>query len=189
MYAWYDGLRKGRVFVTTGPLVELTVNSHPPGDDVAIPASGGAVDVEAHVRSILPLAQVLPVFNGNAIETLAPAGDRTRLDFRKSYPVHESGWFHLRAEGKPAERYPLDTGYLQGFTNPVWVTVGGRPVRNRAAAEYSLRWIDRLRQLAEGWPGWRSAKEKTHVFSQFDQARRVYQRLAAEADSVSSGTR
>ena len=28
--AWFEGLRKGRAFVTTGPLVELTVNGRCP---------------------------------------------------------------------------------------------------------------------------------------------------------------
>lgn len=30
-------------------------------------------------------------------------------------------------------------------------------------------------------PGWRSTKEKDHVYGQFEEARNVYRRLAAEA--------
>ena len=33
--------------------------------------------------------------------------------------------------------------------HPVWVMVGDAPVRSRAAADYSVRWIDRLRDMAE----------------------------------------
>ncbi len=39
--AWFEGVRRGRAFVTTGPLVELTVNGRMPGDEVKLPASGG----------------------------------------------------------------------------------------------------------------------------------------------------
>src|SRR5438270_5418103 len=34
--AWFEGLRKGRAFVTTGPLVQLTVNGTIPGDEIAM---------------------------------------------------------------------------------------------------------------------------------------------------------
>ena len=179
--AWFEGLRKGRAFVSTGPLVELTVNGMMPGEEVALPAGGGDVEVAGRVRSITPLETVTLVFNGEAIETIPLSGDRTSAEFRKTLKAARSGWYHLRAEGKPAERYPLDTSFAQGFTNPVWVTVGGRPVRNRAAAEYCLRWIDKLQQMAEAWPGWRSQKEKDHVYAQFDEARAVYRRFLAEA--------
>jgi len=184
--AWLEGLRKGHAFVTTGPLVELTVDGHIPGESVQLATAGGSVDVEAHVRSITPLEKILLLFNGEVLEEFTPTGDRSRFDLAKSYPVRESGWFHLRAEGSSEERHPLDASYAQGFTNPVWVHVDGKPVRSRAAAEYSLRWIDKLREMAEAWPGWRSEKEKAHVFAQFDEARRIYQSFLSEGTSVSS---
>ncbi len=79
------------------------------------------------------------------------------------------------------ERAPLDVAYAQAFTNPVWITVGGQPPRDAEAAEYGIRWIDKLQELAEAWPGWRSDRERLHVFGQFDEARAVYRRFAAEA--------
>ena len=92
-----------------------------------------------------------------------------------------SGWIHLRAEGDPEERFPLDAAYAQAFTNPVWFTVGGRPVRDAQAAAYGLAWIDELQGQSEAWSGWRSQSEKDHVYAQYDEARSVYRRLQAEA--------
>jgi Tol biopolymer transport system component len=181
MHAWLDGMRAGHAFVTNGPLVELTVNGSLPGETVALPPPGGAVDVQAHVRSIVPLQNATLYFNGRAVEEIPLSGDRRSADFSKTLQVTSSGWYHLRAEGAPADRFPLDTAYPQGFTNPVWVTVGSQPVRSRASAQYALNWIDKLQKLAEAWPGWRSQKEKDHVYAQFDEARRVYRRLASEA--------
>ena len=54
-------------------------------------------------------------------------------------------------------------------------------IRNRASAEYFMRWIDTLRKMADEWPMWRSQKERDHVFAQFAEARKVYEKLAAEA--------
>jgi hypothetical protein len=175
MEAWFEGLRNGHAFVTTGPLVELTVNGRIPGEEVELASGGGSVDVEAHVRSITPLEKVLLMFNGRVLEEFPLSGERKGFDLAKSYPVQESGWFHLRAEGKAGERFPLDAEYAQGFTNPIWVHLDGKPVRSAAAAEYSVKWIDKLRAMAEAWPGWRSEKEKQHVFAQFEEAKKIYQ--------------
>ena len=179
MHAWLEGMRSGRAFVTNGPLVELSVNGSLPGESVSI-APGGAVHVRTQVRSIVPLEKVTLYFNGEPVEDIALAADRRSADFQKTLSVARSGWYHVRAEGAPADRFPLDTAYPQGFTNPVWVIAGDQPVRSRAAAEYALRWIDKLQHLAEAWPGWRSPRERHYVFAQFEEAREIYRRLANE---------
>jgi Tol biopolymer transport system component len=181
MDAWLSGMRGGRAFVTNGPLVELSVNGMLPGETVSLPAGGGRVSVQARVRSIVPLQTVTLLFNGKPVEEIPLTDDKQSADFERTLSVSASGWYHLRAEGAPADRFPLDTGYPQGFTNPVWITVGDRPVRDRASAEYSLKWIDKLQQLADAWPGWRSQQEKAHVFGQLNDARTVYRQRLKEA--------
>jgi hypothetical protein len=181
MHAWLDGMRSGRAFVTNGPLVELTVNGAVPGETIAVPQGGGPVEVQTQVRSIVPLQDVTLFFNGQPLEKIPLSADRRSVDFRKTVRLPKSGWLHVRAEGAPTDRFPLDTSYAQGFTNPVWVIAGNQPVRDRAAADYALRWIDKLQKMADAWPGWRSTKEKDHVYGQFEEARQVYRRLASEA--------
>jgi TolB protein len=189
MRAWFDGLRQGKSFVTNGPLLELTINGAMPGEEVRLPAGGGSVELEARLRSIVPLEKVFLVGNGRVIEELQLEAGRRTLHSKKPLKVLQSGWYHLRAEGKPGERYPLDAAYALAFTNPIWITVGEQPVRSKAAAEYCLQWIDKLKALAEAWPGWRSQREKDHVYAQFEEARRVYQRLAAEAAAAAGEKR
>jgi TolB protein len=184
---FWDGIQRGRAFVTTGPLVELTVGGKGAGDSLAL-AAPGAVEVRAWVRSITPLQRVTLIQNGRVVRELPLDSTRTRVDVTASVPVDRSGWLHLRAEGSAAERFPLDALYAQAFTNPVWVTVGGQPVRDRASAAYALKWIDMLQLMADAWPGWASAPEKRHVFGQFDEARRVWRRLADEAPAGTDTT-
>jgi hypothetical protein len=164
-----------------GPLVELTVNDRMPGDEIKLPAEGGEVSVVARVQSITPLESVTLVWNGEVVEKIPLSADRKGAQLTKKLKVTRSGWYHLRAEGNPKERYPLDAEFAQAFTNPVWVTVGDRPVRSAAAATYCLKWIDKLQQMAEAWPGWRSQQEKDHVFAQFDEARSVYRKFREES--------
>jgi Tol biopolymer transport system component len=181
MHAWLQGMKQGRAFVTNGPLVEVSVNGMLPGDTVRLPAGGGPVRVQARVRSVVPVEKATIFFNGQPVEDVPLSADRKTADLDKALTVTVSGWYHLRVEGGTADRFPLDTAYPQAFTNPVWVTVGDRPVRDRASAEYSLKWIDKLQQLADAWPGWRSQKEKDHVYGQFDEARAVYRQRMREA--------
>ena len=100
-------------------------------------------------------------FNGQAVEHIALGSDRRRLNF-KSDNSAQKRWYHVRAEGAAGDRFPLDTSYPQGFTNPVWVTVGITD-SHRASAEYSLRWIDRLK-LAEACEE-AFVERKSHVYA------------------------
>jgi hypothetical protein len=178
---FFEQLRKGHAFVSTGPLVELTINRRIAGEEVRLPAGGGEVEVSARVRSITPVTAASLVFNGEVVDKVTLAADRLSADYTKTLKVSRSGWYHLRVEGTESERFPLDTSFAQAFTNPVWITVGDQPVRHRASAEYALKWIDNLQAQAEAWPGWRSQREKAHVYAQFDEARAVYRRFLAEA--------
>ena len=184
MHAWFEALKNGHAFVSTGPLTELTVNGAMPGETAQVSAGGGSVEISAKVRSITPLSKVWLVYNGEIVREIPLGRDRKNIDFTDSIEVSDSGWFHLRAEGERDERQPLDADYAQAFTNPVWVLVGGEPVRDADSADYSLRWIDKLQAMAEEWPGWRSQKEKDHVYEQFAAARAIYRQLKVEAQTL-----
>ena len=177
---WLAGLRRGASFVTNGPLVDLRVETARPGGEVALDGPG-TVSVSVEVSSIVPLARVWLVADGEAVREIPLAPDRRGATFRGDVPVTRSGWIHLRAEGEESERFPLDSPYAQAFTNPVWVTVGGRPPRDAASARYGMAWMDRLRELASAWPGWRSRREIDHVMGQVAEARAVYEALLGEA--------
>ena len=77
--------------------------------------------------------------------------------------------------------FPVENSRPLAVTNPVYVIVGGQPVRHRASAEYFVKWIDVLTTMAEGHPGWRSDREKAHVLGQFKEARDIFVQRAAEA--------
>lgn len=184
MHAWFEGLKNGHAFVTTGPLTELTINDAMPGQTAQLPEGGGSVDVDLRVRSITPVSRVWLVHNGETVREIPLGRNRNDIEYSGTVDVSRSGWFHLRAEGTKAERLPLDAHYAQAFTNPVWVSVGGRPVRDAKSAEYSIRWIDKLQAMAEEWPGWRSQQEKDHVYQQFAEAKSIYVQFAADAQAL-----
>jgi len=178
--SWLEGLREGRSFVTSGPLLRLSVDGRSPGERIAM-RTARPVQVQSTLRSIVPLDYVEVVWNGKVVHTERLTGDRTEMDLDIELPITQSGWLHVRTIGNPSEGFPLDVGVAQAFTNPVWIDVDAQPVRDVAAAEYGIEWIDTLRALAEEWPGWRSEHEKAHVYAQFDEARAIYEGLLQEA--------
>jgi len=170
---WVEAVRKGRTFVTNGPLLRLEVDGRIPGDEIHLPDEGGSVEVSGRVDSIVPLEKMELIFNGKVIETA------TISPFRKRLPITQSGWFTLRASNSKAQ-HPIDDSYVVGETSPVYVYKGSQAIRSKADAEYFLKWIDDITRQAQEHPGWRSDREKRHVLGQFQQARRVFEQRAVE---------
>ncbi len=170
--AWLDGLRKGTTFMTTGPLLDFKVDGKLPGSDIRLPAGGGSVRFEALYASVPPLSKVVIYRNGKEWKTVPPSG------LREAIPVTESGWYAMYAEGAPYAL--LDAEWPQALTNCIRVYVGDGKIRNKASAEYFIRWVDKLEGMGRAYPFWRSEREKAHVFAQFEEARKVYRALAAE---------
>jgi TolB protein len=173
---WMKAMLAGRGFVTNGPLIEFTVNGRMPGEELALPA-GREVKIETTVTSAAPLERVDLIRNGEVLQSYPLKGAR---DFGLTFSTPEvstSGWYSVRAIGAP-RTFPVENTRPQAQTNPVYVIVDGQPIRDRASAEYFVRWIDRLTEMAAAHPGWRSDKEKAHVLGQFAEARAIYQERA-----------
>ena len=174
---WVDAVKRGRTFVTNGPLLKLEVDGRMPGDEIRLPDQGGSVQVEASVESIVPLEKLELFFNGKPIETLVLNGRRGALS--KRIPISSSGWFTLRAShSKP--QHPVDDSYIVGETSAIYVYKGKEEIRSRADAEYFVRWIDNLTKQAKEHQGWRSDREREHVLGQFLEARRIMEQRAKE---------
>jgi hypothetical protein len=177
--AWIDAVGSGRSFISNGPLVEFRVNQHIPGESVRLPAGGGPLELEARIWSWLPLSRAVVWHNGKPWKEVTLNSDRLTADWRSKADLSASGWFSLTVEG---ERAPGGDGsYPQAVSNPVRVYVGDQKIRNRQSAEYFIKWIDKLRGMAEQWPAWRSQAEKDRVFAQFEKAKAVYAQRAREA--------
>jgi hypothetical protein len=184
--SWFDALRKGRTFFTGGPLLDLEVGGKAPGDAVNLQAAG-TVRLRARVWSIVPLSRVVIYRNGEPWREVpvdasfwsAQPANRPCVELETDVAVDRSSWFTLYAEGPHSD--VLDVRFPQAETNAVRVYVGDQKIRNRESAEYFIRWINKLTRMADQWPGWRSDRERKHVFSQFTEARAVYERLVQEA--------
>lgn len=171
---YVEAIRRGRTFVTNGPLLAFTVDGAIPGDEVQLPEGKETVEVNASAKSIVPIEKLDVYFNGKVIAS----SDGSPI--RKRIPIDRSGWITIRATNTKPQA-PVDDTYIVAETSPVYVYKGGRPIRSREDAAYFLGWIDDITKQAQAHPGWRSDKERSHVLGQFQQARQVFEERVRES--------
>ncbi|HMC67086.1 MAG TPA: CehA/McbA family metallohydrolase, partial [Gemmataceae bacterium] len=175
--AWIDGLRKGRSFVTNGPMLELTLDGQALGDVVKI-SGPRKLKIAARARSFLPLAKVELVYNGQVAATLSLSKDDRSATFDDLLDLDRSGWIALRASGPGRPDSPAPS--LFAHTAPIYVEVADAPVRSRTDALFFLAWIDDLAVLFRTRDRVPNAELRRHVLEQLEAARAVYARIAKE---------
>jgi TolB protein len=170
-----DSLKAGRSFATNGPLLEFSIENRGVGQELALPA--GSHEVAAHVslRSNVPVDHLEIIGNGEIVQEVPLAGDRTRVSVDLRLPVRRSGWYLLRARTDRAV-YPVLDLYPYATTSPVYVMVGGEPIRSTEDAEYFMAWIDRLIEGATRHTGWNGKEEQGRVLAMLAKARAEFER-------------
>jgi Tol biopolymer transport system component len=178
---WVEAVRKGRTFVTNGPIIRTTVNGEIAGSEIRLPVEGGRVTVQGRIDSIVPLDKIELFVNGQVAATIPwPAGEQG-LSFSRQVDMKRSSWITVRASAARAS-HPIDDSYIVGESGPVYVICGDRKIRSAADARYFVEWIDDITRQAEAHPGWRSDKEKSHVLGQFAEARKIMSDRAGDPD-------
>jgi hypothetical protein len=200
---WTQGIKEGRSYVSDGRshLVDFRV------DNVNVGESGGErnldapgnVKVKARVAAYLDpkpspeavaihdrklsdkpywdierariggtrTVPVEVVVNGKAVDKKVIEADGTFQDIAFDVPIERSSWVTLRV-------------YPSSHTNPVWVLVGGKPVRaSKRSAEWCLKGVDQCWSQKE--PRIRDG-EKEAAKKAFDVAREAYMRILSETD-------
>ena len=164
---WTEDFRAGRAFVTSGPLVFLKVNGKEPGDEIRLGDGNHKLSVEVEVKSIMPILDVELLWKGKPIKTVkGEAGQRT-LRFTMPAEVTESGWFGVQTRAQYG-RTPIRRPFPFAATMPVWVIVGGKPVRSREDADFFVQWMDKSLARAMQESAWNNDQER-------EDTRRLYQ--------------
>jgi hypothetical protein len=135
---WAAAVRAGRTFSTTGPLIDVSVEGRRIGETIDLPASGGAVEVQARAECVWPLGEIEIVCNGQAVAAeQAPQGAKV-LRVSAKVPVSGSGWIAARCTGW--QKHP--GRYLAAHTSPVYLRCGQGRAFNGRAAEHMLSLVE-----------------------------------------------
>ena len=125
--AWTRAVRAGRTFLSGGPILRLRIDGREIGDTVQL-SGAGTVSVEASAESVLPIASLQLVMNGEVVaETVDPSAVR-RLELRAEVPVEEDSWLAARCGGAsywdgPAHR-DVWGRRIFAHTSPLYVACG-----------------------------------------------------------------
>jgi TolB protein len=178
MTAYLDAVRRGRSFVSTGPMLDLKVAGQAPGGVVA--AGVRSVDWTLDAASPTPVETVELLVNGRVVwssEGLTAAGLR-RYSGRIDVP--EGGWIAARIHGGPSA-WPTQDSYPFAHTAPVWLGRAGStdPAARRAAAADLERWMDvASKRLAIGYPDEAGVRLK----ARFETARTTLHTIRSEGN-------
>jgi hypothetical protein len=174
--SWLRGLSAGRSFVTTGPMLFVTLDGHDPGHSFqqADPAAR-EYRLSGTAASGIPLSRIEIVVNGAVAHTVIPANRPTDRGGYES-PINTllrldgSSWVAVRCfEDRPDHRVRF------AHSGPFHVEVAGRPLRPRRAEVDYL--IDRVEsQIARS-----TAVLPAPALEEYREAVRIYRGIAATA--------
>lgn len=160
-FAWWEGLRAGRVFVTNGPLLTIKANDELPGHQFSATAGPQRITVTGLLRSADSIAKLEVIWNGDVIKEL-PLTESAEQEINVNFECQGPGWFVIRAvTNKEATLRFAMTGpfYVEGADQP-------RPLI-RESAEFFLDWSrerrDELARLLKG-------SERDEVVAEHDKA-------------------
>jgi hypothetical protein len=199
--SWVEGLRDGRTYVSDGKshLMDFQINDllvGSKGSEIKL-ESPGTVRVKARVaarlneqsnekirslrydkppywdieRARVGQTREVPVeviVNGEPVAKRNIPADGSVRDMNFEVPIKRSSWVALRI-------------LPSSHTNPIFVTVGGQPVRaSRKSAEWLLKAVDQCwsQKVTRIRPGERPEAEKA-----YDHARQVYRQIISESES------
>ena len=174
---WIDNLKKGRSFVSNGPMLELTIDGKALGETIKVNGHE-KVRVKASARSQYPLAKVELIHNGKVAATLPLAKDEQSATLDQQIELKGSGWYALRASGPGHPDSVVPAVYAH--TAPIYIDIAVSVLRSREDALFFLAWIDDLAVMVRTRDRIPDTKLRQHVDDQLDAARRVYARIAKE---------
>ncbi len=141
--AWINGLKTGRSFVTTGPMLFATANGEDPGHNfksLARSTNRQPFAVNGEVVGVEPVDRIEVVVNGEVVRALHPNSRRGQSGahqsfFEETVQLEGSGWIAVRCwEARGQGRFRF------AHTAPWFVEVEGRPLRpRREEAEFLVR--------------------------------------------------
>lgn len=132
---WKSGLEAGHTFVTSGPMLELTVNGHIPGDSIDL-KKGETLEITARAignAEEVPLQSLKIIAHGNILQEVKagqPGQSRQELNLNLTLTPEHGLWIAARARA--------DTLQV-AHTTPVYITVNGDGFHN---PETSGRYLD-----------------------------------------------
>jgi hypothetical protein len=173
--AWIEAVRRGRTFVTNGPLLKLTVDDQGPGSVLAAEPAGQTVRIRAEAQSVVPFDQLEVLVNGHLQASKSPSGNRQAAAVETEVRLTQSAWIVARCWGR--DYVAGDLGQcVYAHTSPVWVENGVRSLRPDARNDAPLQAIlARTKEWVQQHARCSSAQHRLRLEAVLESASRALQ--------------
>ena len=153
---WLEGLKVGSSFITKGPMIFLTVNGKEPGARLNHAERPMEVTVEASAMTPEGPIPVEIIVNGEVVAQ--------GKDIHQTIKLDDSAWIAARCS--------------DAHTNPVYVTLEGRPRGFAKEAEEFMRVVDRLAEWGHTKGLFETRAQKEAVLDVIAEGRAVFESIA-----------
>jgi len=165
----------GKSFITNGPMIDFSVEGKTAGDSISISDKGQTLSYTALLRSHVPIDHFEVIWNGEVIASHSLTGTMKTADIKGSVKVKGSGWLLLRTWSEKAHT-DLPDLHAYACTNPIYINGAGKNSQQKKAAEYFLKWVNRIEVKINDLP-FRNETEKETVIRDIKNAKYFYQNL------------
>jgi TolB protein len=172
---YLEAVRRGRSFVTNGPLVKFNAGGAEIGGVINATANQ-QIEWKLEVASVAPVEKVEILVNGKVASSENNLSQAGRKTFTGKVKVPSGGWIAARVYGG-VTRPPMADSYPFAHTAPIWFgkTGSSDAAAAKAAAQDFLRWMDVAeKRLEHGYSGAKVDKLK----KRFAEARRILETRA-----------
>jgi hypothetical protein len=163
--AWTEAVKRGAVFVTSGPVIRVRVNGAGPGGKVELPPGGGEVTVEAELSSPRELQRLEVVKNGKVVAAAGPGGKR--LEIRTKLRLQESCWLAARGAGAHIEAMDREA---VAHTGAVPVLVGGKRIWSAETADEMVKELRQQKEFYREKGRYEQEEHRRRMLEIFDRA-------------------
>ncbi len=159
--SWLEGVRRGKTFVTNGPLLEFRVNKKGVGEEFVL-EKPGPVLMEGRVRfdpTRDDVERLEIIENGQVLRSFPQKAGSAEISFRFEHEVREASWFAVRASGKKLGELFSPGRDLNKYDNLVYTTMGPTSLAHSAPVYVLLKGAPtlsdhpRAKALAHMWLG------------------------------------
>jgi hypothetical protein len=174
--SWKQVLISGQVFVSSGPIIDLTVDGVEPGGTLKLPEGGRVVLIEATLSSPRPLSKLEIIHHGSVIALDPEASTMGRihiLKIRQKKRISQSCWLAARGVGVEKDalkKYSQIDQNTVAHTSAIRVQVGSRPIWSDQSAKWILNELRSQKGYYEERGQFQEVSHRERFLSLFDEA-------------------
>lgn len=177
--AWIDGIRSGRTFFTTGPMLNFSVENVGVGSKLSF-AEPQTVSFQLEVNSHVPVERLEILANGKVVASQDNWSKKKEVTLRGKIDLKQSSWIAARAyssEKLPYQAHLTGEGSpLMAHTSPVYVEIDGQLRVSAHDAAFLVKICDETITWAKTMAHYASQEQRDEVIALYTRARNIYAR-------------